>query len=112
MRLGTAVPYAVTVASALVVAGCVVALDPARCSRPNAVLLYGAPVVLAAVVAVLGHDLLLVKPAGALTVASPSDTLGLALLAFVAVITAQLADPAEPRHILIEPGVGYWFCLE
>lgn len=102
-----AFPYGVAVASALLALGVVVVLDAVVGSRPNVVLLYVVPVVLAAsrcglgpallaaLVTVVGQDLLLIEPRGTLTIASPDDALGLVLLAFVAVVTAQLAASAR-----------------
>src|SRR5579859_5840414 len=85
----------------------VVGLIEARASLPTALLLYLLPVVLAAtrwgygpavfasVVSVLGHDLLFVQPVGTLSVARADEAVGLALLLFVAVVTAQLASAAR-----------------
>lgn len=90
-------------ATLLVVAGLLaLVVDPS-----SAILLYLVPVVLAAsrwgrgpaVVAVgaaiLGHDLLLVEPRGTLTIARGDEALGLVLLLFTALVTAQLADGAR-----------------
>lgn len=75
--------------------------------REAAMLLYVVPVVLAAgwwgrgpaivaaVTSVLGQDLLLVEPRGTLIIARPDDAIGLLLLFFVALATAQLADSAR-----------------
>jgi two-component system sensor histidine kinase KdpD len=77
---------------------------------PAALLLYLLPVVLAAtrwgigpavfaaLVSVLGHDLLFVQPVGTLSVERADEAVGLVLLLFVAVVTAQLAVTA--RHAL------------
>jgi two-component system, OmpR family, sensor histidine kinase KdpD len=74
---------------------------------PAAILLYLVPIVLAAsrwgrgpaitavVAAILGHDLLFVDPRGTFSVARADEALGLVLLLFVAVVTAQLADGAR-----------------
>ena len=74
---------------------------------PAAILLYLVPIVLAAsrwgrgpaitavVAAILGHDLLFVDPRGTFTVARADEALGLVLLLFVALVTAQLADGAR-----------------
>lgn len=53
------------------------------------------PALLAVVASVLGHDVLFVEPIGTLTIARADEALGLALLLFTAVITAQLADAAR-----------------
>src|ERR671936_1931615 len=74
---------------------------------PAAILLYLVPIVLAAsrwgrgpaitavVAAILGHDLLFVDPRGEFSVARADEALGLVLLLFVALVTAQLADGAR-----------------
>jgi two-component system sensor histidine kinase KdpD len=74
---------------------------------PAAILLYLVPIVLAAsrwgrgpavsavVAAILGHDLLFVDPRGTFSVARADEALGLVLLLFVALVTAQLADGAR-----------------
>jgi two-component system sensor histidine kinase KdpD len=74
---------------------------------PSAILLYLVPIVLAAsrwgrgpaifaaVVSILGHDLLFVEPRGTFTVARADEALGLVLLLFTALVTAQLADGAR-----------------
>jgi two-component system, OmpR family, sensor histidine kinase KdpD len=74
---------------------------------PAAILLYLVPIVLAAsnwgrgpaitaaVAAILGHDLLFVDPRGTFTVAHADEALGLVLLLFTALVTAQLADGAR-----------------
>ncbi len=74
---------------------------------PSALLLYLVPVVLAAsrwgvgpaslavVAAILGHDVLFVEPRGMLTIARADEALGLVLLLFTAVVTAQLANGAR-----------------
>lgn len=74
---------------------------------PAAILLYLVPIVLAAshwgrgpaitaiVAAILGHDLLFVDPRGTFSVARADETLGLVLLLFTALVTAQLADGAR-----------------
>jgi two-component system sensor histidine kinase KdpD len=74
---------------------------------PAAILLYLVPIVLAAsrwgrgpaitavVFAILAHDLLFVDPRGTFTVARADEALGLVLLLFVALVTAQLADAAR-----------------
>src|ERR671933_40704 len=74
---------------------------------PAAVLLYLVPIILAAsrwgrgpaitavIAAILGHDLLFVDPRGTFSVARADEALGLVLLLFVALVTAQLADGAR-----------------
>jgi two-component system sensor histidine kinase KdpD len=85
----------------------VVGFIQAHAALPSALLLYLLPVVLAAtriglgpavmvsVLCVLGHDLLFVQPVGTLSVERADEALGLALLLFVAVVTAQLAVTAR-----------------
>jgi two-component system sensor histidine kinase KdpD len=51
--------------------------------------------VFAAVLSVIGHDLFFVQPVGTLSVERADEALGLMLLLFVAVITAQLAVTAK-----------------
>lgn len=74
---------------------------------PAAILLYLVPIVLAAsrwgrgpaitavVAAILCHDLLFVDPRGTFTIERADEALGLVLLVFVALVTAQLADGAR-----------------
>lgn len=74
---------------------------------PTAILLYLVPVVLAAsrwgrgpaivavIASLLGHDLLFVEPRGTFTIARADEAVGLVLLLFTAVLTAQLADAAR-----------------
>jgi two-component system sensor histidine kinase KdpD len=74
---------------------------------PAAILLYLLPIILAAsrwgrgpaitavVIAILGHDLLFVDPRGTFTIARADEALGLVLLLFTALATAQLADGAR-----------------
>src|ERR671936_107827 len=74
---------------------------------PAAILLYLVPILLAAsrwgrgpaitavVAAILGHDLLFVDPRGTFSIARADEALGLVLLLFVALVTAQLADGAR-----------------
>src|ERR1700694_3823878 len=85
----------------------VVGLIEARAALPTALLLYLLPVVLAAtrwgrgpavlasVLSVLGHDLFFVQPVATLSVARADEAVGLVLLLFVAVVTAQLASAAR-----------------
>jgi two-component system, OmpR family, sensor histidine kinase KdpD len=74
---------------------------------PAAILLYLVPIVLAAsrwgrapaitavVASILGHDLLFVDPRGTFSVERADEALGLVLLLFAALVTAQLADGAR-----------------
>src|SRR5438874_5883373 len=74
---------------------------------PTAILLYLVPIILAAsrwgrgpaifagILSMLGHDLFLTEPVGTLTIARPDEALGLVLLLFTALTTAQLADTAR-----------------
>lgn len=85
----------------------VVAVIDARTVLPTALLLYLVPIVLAAtrwgrgpavlavITSVLGHDLFFVEPVGTLTIARADEAIGLALLLFVAIVTAELADAAR-----------------
>jgi two-component system sensor histidine kinase KdpD len=85
----------------------VVGLIESRAALPAAILLYLLPVVLAAtrwgrgpaifasVLSVLGHDYLFVQPVGTLSVARADEAVGLVLLLFVAIVTAQLAEVAH-----------------
>ncbi len=74
---------------------------------PAAILLYLVPIVLAAsrwgrgpaitaaLASILGHDLLFVDPRGTFSVARADEALGLVLLLFTALVTAELADGAR-----------------
>jgi two-component system, OmpR family, sensor histidine kinase KdpD len=74
---------------------------------PAAILLYLVPIVLAAslwgrgpaitavVASILGHDLLYVDPRGTFSIARADEALGLVLLLFTALVTAQLAAAAR-----------------
>ncbi|MBI2885928.1 MAG: PAS domain-containing sensor histidine kinase [Chloroflexi bacterium] len=53
------------------------------------------PALVAVLASVVGHDVLFVEPVGALTIARADEAVGLALLLFTAVVTAQLADAAR-----------------
>ena len=53
------------------------------------------PAVTAVVAAILGHDLLFVNPRGTFSIEQADEALGLVLLLFVAIVTAQLADRAR-----------------
>jgi two-component system, OmpR family, sensor histidine kinase KdpD len=92
------------VAATLVVVGL---LHQTLVDLPAAILLYLVPIVLAAsrwgrgpaitavVAAILAHDLLFVDPLGTFSVARADEALGMVLLLFVALVTAQLADGAR-----------------
>src|SRR5262245_43023500 len=74
---------------------------------PSVILLYLVPIVLAAsrwgrgpaitaaLASILGHDLLFIEPRGTFNVARADEALGLVLLLFTALATAQLADAAR-----------------
>jgi two-component system sensor histidine kinase KdpD len=100
-------PYLGTLLGVAATLGAVGAVEAAL-ERPSAtILLYLVPVIFAAsrwgrgpaivavLASVLGHDVLFVHPRGALTVANADEALGLALLLFTALVTAQLADSAR-----------------
>src|ERR1700681_2756292 len=101
--LGRYVAASVAVALTLLAVGQI----EARAALPTALLLYLLPVVLAAtrwgrgpavfasVLSVIGHDLLFVQPVGTLTVERADEAVGLVLLLFVAIVTAQLASAAR-----------------
>ncbi|MGI9148600.1 MAG: sensor histidine kinase [Chloroflexota bacterium] len=103
-RLGR---YVLVLATVAITIG-VIALLRLRFDLPTALLLYLVPIMLAAtrwgrgpavaaaVVSALGHDFFFIQPVGTLTVASPDEAVGLVLLLFTALVTAQLADTA--RH--------------
>jgi two-component system sensor histidine kinase KdpD len=94
----------VAVAGTFVVVG---VLHSTVVDLPAAILLYLVPIVLAAsrwgrgpaitaaVASILGHDLLFVDPRGTFSVARADEALGLVLLLFTALVTAQLADGAR-----------------
>jgi len=75
---------------------------------PTAVLLYLVPIILAAtrwgrgpavaaaVASAVAHDFFFIPPVGTLNIASPDEAVGLVLLLFTALVTAQLAEAA--RH--------------
>jgi two-component system sensor histidine kinase KdpD len=100
-------PYLIALAAVLVTFALVGGLTSTIVDLPAAILLYLVPIVLAAsrwgrgpaiaaaVVAILGHDLLFVDPRGTFTVARADEALGLVLLLFTALVTAQLADGAR-----------------
>jgi len=85
----------------------IVGVIEARAALPTTLLLYLVPIILAAtrwgrgpailavLISVLGHDLFFVEPVGTLTIARADETVGLALLLLVAIVTAQLADDAR-----------------
>ncbi len=100
------VPYGAALLAVGVTLGAV-QLIWSRAPLPTALLLYLVPIILAAtrwgrgpaivavVVSVLGHDLFFVEPVGTLTIARADETVGLVLLLFTAVVTAQLASAAR-----------------
>jgi two-component system, OmpR family, sensor histidine kinase KdpD len=100
-------PYVIALLSVLVAFVVVGALTSTLVDAPAAILLYLVPIVLAAsrwgrgpaivaaLVAMLGHDLLFVDPRGTFSVARADEALGLVLLLFTALVTAQLADGAR-----------------
>jgi two-component system sensor histidine kinase KdpD len=100
-------PHALALAAVAVTLAVVGALQSTVVDLPAAILLYLVPIVLAAsrwgrgpaitaaVAAILGHDLLFVDPRGTFSVARADEALGLVLLLFVALVTAQLADGAR-----------------
>jgi two-component system, OmpR family, sensor histidine kinase KdpD len=102
-RLGPYLATLASVAATFVVVGVIDAWTVLQ----TALLLYLVPVVLAAtrwgrgpavlavITSVLGHDLFFVEPVGTLTIARADEAVGLALLLFVAVVTAELADAAR-----------------
>src|SRR6476659_2628163 len=53
------------------------------------------PAITAVVASILGHDLLFVDPRGTFSIARADEELGLVLLLFTALVTAQLADGAR-----------------
>lgn len=99
--------YVITLAAVCVTLLVVGVLRSTVVDLPAAILLYLVPIVLAAsrwgrgpaitavVASILGHDLVSVDPRGTFTVARADEALGLVLLLFVALVTAQLADGAR-----------------
>ena len=97
---------ALAVASVALTIG-VIALLRTQFDLPTAVLLYLVPIIfaaarwgrgpaaIAAVVAAIAHDYLFIPPVGTLAVAKPDEVIGLGLLLFTALATAQLADAAR-----------------
>jgi len=100
-------PYVVALLALLATFIVVGLLKSTGIDLPSAILLYLVPIVLAAsrwgrgpaivtaVVSLLGHDLLFVEPRGTFNVARADEALGLVLLLFTALLTAQLADGAR-----------------
>jgi two-component system sensor histidine kinase KdpD len=98
--------YALALASVAFTIG-LIALLRTWFEIPTAVLLYLVPIIFAAtrwgrgpavtaaVVAALGHDYFFIPPLGMLTVTKPDEAVGLGLLLFTALATAQLADAAR-----------------
>jgi len=101
-----AAPYLLALAGVALTLG-VVALLRTQFDLPTAVLLYLLPIIfaaarwgrgpaaLAAAVAALAHDYFFIPPVGTLTIAKPDEAVGLVLLVFTALATAQLADAAR-----------------
>jgi two-component system, OmpR family, sensor histidine kinase KdpD len=101
-----ALPYTLAVLGVALTAG-LVALLRTQFDLPTAVLLYLVPIIfaaarwgrwpaaLAAIVAALAHDYFFIPPIGTLTVAKPDEAVGLVLLVFTALATAELADAAR-----------------
>jgi len=101
-----AVPYILAVVGVALTLG-VVALLRTRFDLPTGVLLYLLPIIfvaarwgrgpaaVAAVVAALAHDYFFIPPVGTLNVAKLDEAVGLVLLLFTALATAQLADAAR-----------------
>jgi two-component system sensor histidine kinase KdpD len=101
--------HGVALAAVAATFGLVALLHSTVGELPSAVLLYLVPIVMAAsrwgrgpaitavIASTLGHDLLFVDPRGAFTIARADEALGLVLLLFTALVTAQLADGAR-RH--------------
>jgi two-component system sensor histidine kinase KdpD len=100
-------PYLIALLSVLATFVVVGVLHSTVVDLPAAILLYLVPIVLAAsrwgrgpaitaaLVSILGHDLLFVEPRGTFSIARADEALGLALLLFTALVTAQLADGAR-----------------
>ncbi|HEY3058857.1 MAG TPA: ATP-binding protein [Chloroflexota bacterium] len=100
-------PYLVAFAIVLATFAVVGLLQSTLVELPSAILLYLVPIVLAAsrwgrgpaittaVLSLLGHDLLFIEPRGTFNVARVDEALGLVLLLFTALVTAQLADGAR-----------------
>src|SRR5438552_13170088 len=107
MRREVVVQYALTLAAVSATLLVVGVLHSTVVDLPAAILLYLVPIVLAAsrwgrgpaitaaVASILGHDLLFIDPRGTFTVARADEALGLVLLLFTALMTAQLADGAR-----------------
>src|SRR5712692_6576239 len=99
--------YALALASVALTVG-VIGLLRMYFALPTAVLLYLVPIILAAtrwgrgpavvaaVASAVAHDFFFIAPVGTLTIASPDEAVGLGLLLFTALVTAQLAEAA--RH--------------
>jgi two-component system, OmpR family, sensor histidine kinase KdpD len=101
------VQHLLALVAVLATLGVVGVLQSTVVDLPAAILLYLVPIVLAAsrwgrgpaitavVASILGHDLLFVDPRGTFSVARADEALGLVLLLFAALVTAQLADGAR-----------------
>jgi two-component system, OmpR family, sensor histidine kinase KdpD len=100
-------PYLVALATVAITLG-TIGLLRTRFDLPTAAVLYLVPIILAAtrsgrgpavtaaVASAIGHDFFFLAPVGSLMLASLDEAVGLVLLLFTAVVTAQLADTA--RH--------------
>lgn len=100
-------PYLQALAGVAVTLLVVGVLQTSVVDPPTAILLYLVPSVLAAsrwgrgpavtaaIASILGHDLLFVEPRGTFTIARADEAIGLALLLFTSLLTAQLADAAR-----------------
>jgi two-component system sensor histidine kinase KdpD len=100
-------PYVVALLAVLATFVVVGVLQATLLDVQSTILLYLVPVVLAAsrwgrgpaiatvVLSLLGHNLLFIEPRGTFTINSADEALGLVLLLFTALVTAQLADGAR-----------------
>src|SRR4051794_28669442 len=107
VRQGVLVHHLLALAAVLATFVVVGVLHSTVVDLPAGILLYLVPIVLAAsrwgrgpaiaaaIVAILGHDLLFVDPRGTFSIARADEALGLMLLLFTALVTAQLADGAR-----------------
>src|SRR4051794_3162888 len=107
VRQGVLVHHLLALAAVLATFLVVGVLHSTVVDLPAAILLYLVPIVLAAsrwgrgpaitaaLASILGHDLLFVDPRGTFSVARADEALGLVLLLFTALVTAQLADGAR-----------------
>jgi K+-sensing histidine kinase KdpD len=112
-----AVPYLLAVAGVALTLG-VVALLRTRFDLPTGVLLYLLPIIfaaarwgrgpaaVAAVVAALAHDYFFIAPVGTLNVAKLDEAVGLLLLLFTALATAQHAERVVTHGQLLRSVLG------